>query len=156
SVRGKSITSSYERWFMIVSVHPTAPSDRRPATSGQPAAALRGELWQRHLRLQDMDPASAEYDAAVSALLDLTVDLLRAEFDAGQQRGLAWRRLTRFLYNLGAALLAMAIVAAAMALPAIGGWSTRWAYASVVVVALVAATLIFRRRVAPPPEPAVS
>src|SRR5262249_8977007 len=128
-----------------------AAADQCSGASEPPAVALRGELWQRHVELQEMDPASAEYDAAVSKLVALTADLLRAEAEAREVRKGVRRGFGQVLYYLGAVLLIVAITVAALLAPAaVGGWVYRWTYAVVLVAAVLTATLMFRHTVAPP------
>jgi len=118
--------------------------------AGPPAdqlVALRGELWQRHVSLQGMDPADGRYDDAGAELIDLTTELLRVEAEVAEGKRAARRRAGRIGFIAAGVLLAAA-VALAVAAPVLGVLVSRAAaVAALLVMAVVlVVTIVVRRR----------
>lgn len=110
------------------------------------AATLRGELWQRHVSLRDIQPRSDDYDDAVEELVELTTALLEAEAEAKAQA--AHRRparIGRVLSFLLAALCAAGAVLLALFAPALAPGS-RWVLVGLLATAALAAALLPLRR----------
>ena len=118
--------------------------------AGPPAdqlVALRGELWQRHVLLQGMDPSDTRYDDAGAELVDLTAELLRVEAEVTEAKRAARRRAGRIGFT-AAGLLLVAAVALAVAAPVLGVLISRAAAGAallVMVVVLVVTTVVRRR-----------
>jgi hypothetical protein len=118
--------------------------------AGPPAdqlVALRGELWQRHVSLQGMDPGDGRYDDAGAELVDLTAELLRVEAEVAEGKRAARRRAGRIGFTAAGVLLAAA-VALAVAAPVLGVLIARAAAgaALLVMVAVLVVTIVVRRR----------
>jgi len=121
-----------------------------PGTPAEQLVAVRGELWQRHVLLQDMDRADARYDDASAELLGLTAELLRVEAEVTEVRRAARRRAGRIGF-ITAAVLLLGAVGIALAAPVLGVLVSRIAAGGVllVVVVVLLATIVVRRRHSP-------
>jgi hypothetical protein len=133
-----------------MNVDRTAEAGVAGVPSSPPAdqlVALRGELWQRHVLLQGMDPADSRYDDAGAELVDLTADLLRVEAEVAEARRAARRRAGRIGFTAAGVLLAAA-VALALSAPMLGLLISRAAAgaALLVMVTVLVVTVMIRRR----------
>lgn len=139
---------------MIMRVNRTGATDEPATSSAQRAVALRGELWQRHVRLRELDTGGADYDDAVIELVDLTTELLGAEAAMAQEQRSTPRRTNRLLYAALGVLLLAVIVLLVLAALAVRASVPLWALVSLlVVIAALAVMLMLRRRdraIAPP------
>ena len=92
----------------------TAAAELVPASSERAPVRLRARLWKQHVRLQELDPSSAEYQQVGDEVLELTADLIRVEAARSHETRAARRRTGALLYGVGAALLLAAIVLATL------------------------------------------
>lgn len=135
---------------MMMHVEQTTEARGAPACPGDPAerlVALRGELWQRHTRLQTVDREEARYDEQSDALIELTAELLRVEAEVAEAGRAARRRVGRIGFAVATVLL-FAAVGSFLAAPVLGTHASRIgagaALAAVVVV--LAITALVRSR----------
>jgi hypothetical protein len=137
----------------MVDVDETAGVDRAPGSTSDPVprlVALRGELWQRHSRLQTLDHHDADYDEQGAELIELTAELLRVEAEVAEVSRAARRRVSRTGFAVATVLLLVA-VALGLAAPVVGQLPSRIGAAAALLAVFVVllVTAMARRRHSP-------
>jgi hypothetical protein len=137
----------------MVDVDETAGAAQASDSTSDPVprlVALRGELWQRHSRLQTMDRDDADYDERGAELIELTAELLRVEAEVAEVSRAARRRVSRTGFAIAIVLLLVAVTLG-LAAPVLGQLPSRIGAAAALLAVLVVlmVTTVARRQHSP-------